>query len=148
MLALASTPRDLPALAALGASFHVEGALPGRFVPGVWLQNWTRLLAAGSGRIWHLAETPDSRPVGFFGALLYNDINDGALVATEAFWYVLPEARGAGLNLLHAFESWAAEAGAARVMMVHLTKLQPERLGALYQRRGYTPTETHYCKQL
>lgn len=137
---------DLPQVAALGASFYEEGKLPGRFDAAYWQRSWTELLQNGVGVIfglWH-----DEMIVGALGGVLFPDPNTGEPVATEFFWYVRPEARGAGLKLLPEFERWAVEAGAARVHMVHLLKLAPEKLGRLYQRRGYTPTETLYVKTL
>lgn len=148
MIVTRSTPADLPALAALGALFFAEGRLPGKFHAAHWIATWTQLLTSGVGVMWHLEDTALREPCATLGALLFPDPCTGDLVAQEAFWYVLPAARGLGLKLLATFESWAAEAGAARVMMVHLTALQPERLGLLYQRRGYEPVETHYVKHL
>ena len=137
---------DLPQVAALGAHFYAEGKLPGSFNAAYWKQSWTELLNNGSGVIFGLWRGEEF--VGALGGVLFPDPNTGEPVATEFFWYVLPSARGAGLQLLTSFEAWAAEAGATRVHMVHLLKLAPEKLGRLYQRRGYTPTETLYVKTL
>lgn len=137
---------DLPQVAALGALFYAEGKLPGRFNETYWQRSWTELLQNGAGVIFGLCADDDI--IGALGGVLFPDPNTGEPVATEFFWYVRPEARGAGLKLLPEFERWASEAGAVRVHMVHLLRLTPEKLGRLYQRRGYMPTETLYVKTL
>lgn len=139
-------PTRLVELAALGARFHTEGNLPGCFNPLVFVRTWRTFLSAGVAEVF-IIET-DGVITGMLGAMIYPDPNDGALVATEMFWYVAPEARGAGLRLLRDFEAWATDRGAARLIMVHLHDLMPEALAKLYQRRGYRPVETHYIKEI
>jgi GNAT superfamily N-acetyltransferase len=138
------TVDHLPVLAVLGQRFYEEGRLPGRFIPGTFCRTWEQLLQTGAGGLFLL---PDGGlPVGAIGGVLYPDPNDGALVATECFWFVHPQFRGRGLELLEAFESWARDRGAQRIIMVLLHNLMPEQLSALYRRRGYTAVETHYVK--
>lgn len=136
----------LAELAGLGAQFHAEGKLPGRFVPEVFEHTWRTFLDAGVADIF--VHEQDHHITGMLGAIIYPDANDGALVATEMFWYVAPEARGTGLRLLRDFETWAQRRGAARIIMAHLHELMPEALTKLYLRRGYRPVETHYLKEV
>lgn len=141
--------RDLPLLARHGREFYEEGRLPGRFVEAVFVQSWERVLGAELGVIF-IACAEDGELAGALGALIFPDINDGALVATEAFWYVRRVHRGGMLaaRLLARYEAWARERGAARLGLVHLTGLMPEKLGAFYERRGYVESEKHFYKQL
>lgn len=142
------TAINLPEVMQLGQSFFDEGKLPGAFDPEIAGATWAALIQSGAGVILALRNNT-GQMVGALGAIVFPDINDGKLVATEAFWYVLPgERHGGGLRLLHAFEEWAAARGAARLIMVHLLTLMPEKLAALYARRGYRPIETHYVKEL
>ena len=70
----------------------------------------------------------------------------GELIAGEVVWYVQPEARRkmAGLRLLNFAEKAATEMGAKRIQFVAPT----DRIGRLYERRGYTKIETSYQRSL
>jgi|694.fasta_scaffold144024_2 GNAT superfamily N-acetyltransferase len=139
-------PERLPELALLGQQFQQEGALPGKFIPDVFVKTWTNLLHMDVGVLFGLEK--DNRLVGGLGAIRFPDPNDGELVANELFWFVSKEHRGHGLKLLDVFESWAADFGIKRVSMVHLENLSPKALNRLYRSRGYRVVETHYFKEL
>lgn len=70
-------------------------------------------------------------------------------MATELFWWVEPQARGAGEGaaLLKSFESWARASGASRVVMVSMASLS-ETVGKMYEAHGYTSFESSYLKEL
>ncbi len=82
------------------------------------------------------------------GYLVHPDLNDGNLVAMEAFWYVDPAARGAGLRLMKEFERRASGRGARRLIMGRTARLSTEALDKIYQRFGYVETETLFVKTL
>ncbi len=132
----------------LGDSFYSECHLPGGFKKEVFIHNWNLLLKGNIGAMWRLVL--DNSSVGFLGAILMPDVNNGDLVATEMFWYVSPSYRKSmwGIRLLTTFEKWAKEIGAKRVVMAHLTNPEGEVLGKFYTRKGYTLTESHYVKEL
>jgi len=66
--------------------------------------------------------------------------------AKETVWYVAPEARGrSAIQMLDAYEAWAREQGCTTVGMASLASNDVSRL---YERRGYTPAETHFVKPL
>lgn len=143
----ARTILDLEDALALGPAFYAEAGLPGRFDQGTAVRTWSQLIKGGAGMVAMLIE--HGEVVGTIGGILHPDINDGALVASEAFWFVAPEARGrGGLALLDEYERWAREVGASRVSMVHLFSLKPAPLARLYERRGYRPVEVHYIKEI
>ena len=64
--------------------------------------------------------------------------------AQELFWW--SEGRE-GLRLLTAFEEWAAEK-CGTVRMVTLEAVNPDRMGRLYEKRGYRALEHGYIKAL
>jgi len=136
----------LEELAKLGAGFYTEGQLPGSFKPEVFVRTWQALLASEAAVCFALEQQGEL--CGALGAIIYPDPNDGAMVATEMFWYVIPEHRRHGLRLLKAFEQWASERQARRLCMVHLTRLSPDRLQKLYHARGYRHVESHYLKEI
>ena len=142
----ALTVSELTEVSLLGPAFFSEGKLPGRFVPEVFAAKWGLLIGQGIGFILGLFR--EDRLVGAFGGIISEDLNDGDPVANECFWFVKPEARGRGFELLLAYEEEARKRGAVRCSMIHLLSLQPEKLGELYERRGYRAVETSYFKEL
>lgn len=140
------TASELPEAALMGPAFFAEGKLPGSFVPAIFVTKWSWLIENGLGFIIGLFR--DGALTGAFGGIVTEDLNDGALVANECFWFVKPEARGRGFELLLAYEEEARKRGAARCSMIHLINLQPEKLAEIYKRRGYRAVETSYFKEL
>tara|TARA_R110000868_G_scaffold187432_1_gene429951 strand:+ start:315 stop:776 length:462 start_codon:yes stop_codon:yes gene_type:complete len=122
----------------IGRVFHVEH----------FCGFWGALIDAGYGSIFLLEQ--EGVIQGLIGGLATPDPYHGGMVASEAFWWVLPEYRGgigAG-RLYKAFETWAVEQCAEEIRMVHLEASMPERLAKFYERNGYTLMETHYSKPL
>lgn len=140
------TVEQLPELAQMGPAFFAEGNLPGSFIPDVFVAKWSSLIAQGVGFVLGLFR--DGVMAGAFGAVVGEDLNDGKLVASECFWFVNPDARGRGFELLLAYEEEARKRGASRCSMIHLHALSASRLGELYERRGYRAVETSYFKEL
>jgi GNAT superfamily N-acetyltransferase len=68
----------------------------------------------------------------------------GELTAFKTAWYAIPAARGYGAHLLRAFEAWAREKGARRVIVAG----RQERTLTLLSRLGYAPLETVTSKDL
>ncbi len=120
--------------------------MPGEFLPEVFVASWTVLLERGLGFIIGLFK--ESKLCGCLGAAVTKCLNSGQLVANEQFWFVLPEARGDGLRMVPAYEDEAVRRGAKRVSMALIKDLQPEALGAYYERRGYRAFEIAYSKEL
>ncbi len=140
---------DLAPLSELGAAFFAEGNLPGEFKPAVFIATWTLMLELNRAiLLGAIDDEQNGRIVGALGAIISPDLNDGAAVATECFWFVEPEARGCGLRLFTAYEQLAIERGAVRLTMTHLRGLQPDELARLYERRGYRAVEVQYHKEV
>lgn len=68
--------------------------------------------------------------------------NNSHWIAQELFWW--SEGRE-GLRLLGALEDWAAE-HCHSLRMITLKAVSPERMGVLYERRGYRLIEHGYLK--
>ena len=141
------TVDEIPLCVEGGKSFFDEGKLPGGFKPEIFIACWQRLIRNGIGVILGLFNE-SGEIQGALGAVIYPDMNNGDITAVENFWYMLPQCRGQGLKLLKEYEKWARRRGAKRLAMIHLLNLQPEKLGALYQRLGFEPIETNYIKVL
>ena len=85
---------------------------------------------------------------GAVGAMLHPSyLNANHLTGQELFWWVDPEHRsGVGQSLFDALETWVQTQGADSFTMITLDALEPEKVGALYRRRGYRPAERSYLK--
>lgn len=140
------TKDQLAEASKMGPAFFKEGALPGSFVRDIFVKKWSSLMDLNMGVVLGLFR--DDVLIGAFGFIIAEDLNDGDLVANECFWFVTPEARGRGFELLIAYEEEAKKMGAVRCSMIHLQKLQPEKLSQIYEKRGYQQVETSYFKIL
>ncbi len=78
------------------------------------------------------------------GLVLYPHHLSGEWTAGEVFWWVEPEARGEGLQLMKQAEAWARGRGAAAIQMI----APSTQVGVIYRRYGYAPIETTYSKRL
>lgn len=86
---------------------------------------------------------------GAVGALVHpHYMNSKHLTGQELFWWVEPDWRnGMGPMLFDALEHWVRGVGASTFTMITLEALEPERVAAMYKRRGYRPAERSYIKE-
>lgn len=75
------------------------------------------------------------------GAAVPHPFNASHIMAQELFWW----AESGGLQLLAAFEEWAA-ARAGSVRMACLEAASPDRVAKIYERRGYRPLERGFIR--
>jgi hypothetical protein len=93
-----------------------------------------------------LVSEADGRLSGMFGLLIHPQVLSGELVAGQLFWWVEPEARGAGLRLLRRAAAWAQAQG-VRQLQVGTPAAAPA-LARVLARLGYTPIETTFVRTL
>lgn len=108
-------------------------------------ETYVNLIKSGIGAMFALLDGDEI--IGGLGCIKAPDLHDGKLMAIETFWLVLPEHRGQGLKLLHAFEEWSDRQGCQKNAMIHMADSFPETLGRLYQRKGYNLAELHFIKE-
>lgn len=135
---------EVGACVAGGKAFFAEGKLVGGFDPEYFTRKWEGLVADGFGHVIGLFD--DARTL--IGALAWKTaMGDFApiKVAVESWWFVFPEHRGCGLLLLDYYEAWCARNKVVGAM-VHLVNVESERLGELYQKRGYREFERVYVR--
>lgn len=85
--------------------------------------------------------------VGMAGALIYRIyLSRDDITAQELFWWVEPEHRGVGTELLKMLERRAKENGAASIAMIELESMKG--VGRLYERAGYRAHDHTYVKRL
>lgn len=144
------TVEELPLIYPIGHAIWEEGKLPGAYVNDIFRASWEKLYAAGVGVIFGAFRQGEL--VGALGCVLYNDLNDGALVSMEAFWYVFKDFRkilyGYGVRLLIAYEKWAKNRGVKRAGMANLVALNDDPMQGLYNKMGYKPLDRTYIKEV
>lgn len=69
-------------------------------------------------------------------------------VALELLWYVNPNHRGVGKQLVELYEQWAKDSGATFACMAHLSNTHADKLAKFYESRGYKQTEVSYMKRI
>jgi GNAT superfamily N-acetyltransferase len=126
--------------------FFAEGLVMGKLNEESFVKGVAGYLNAGVGIFLVYGDPPFQ---GAIGGAIYPDFPTGDIVATEFFWYVIPEHRGqAGVRLLKAFEEEAKRRGAVRLMMMHFESPKTAAFGHLYERLGYCKKEQIYAKVL
>lgn len=137
---------QLQELAEVGRGFYpLLGYSTGEWDADHWANTWMSLIDMGIAHVFALKE--EDKLVGTIGLIFSRSAEDNVLCANEAFWYVQPESRGKGLQLLAEAEAWAKMNGVKRFTMVHLKDSMPDKLRRLYGRMGYKEIETHYMKE-
>jgi GNAT superfamily N-acetyltransferase len=109
-------------------------------------QQWSAFINSGYGVIFVVEK--EKEVVGCLGGLKFSDPNTGKMIASELFWFVLPDYRGNGSLLLEAFELWAHQEGCSSIIMVYLTDSMPNKVRSIYESRGYKAMEIHYIKEV
>lgn len=139
------TEADIPYGAIAGRKFYETTAYTDiRYdVPTV-----ERLLAKMIGEQMLVVMKADGIIVGGAGGLTGPIFfNDNSKVGFECFWWIEPEHRGQGLELLRALERAAKEAGCTHWVMMALEDQTVEQVDVLYRRRGYQRIERGYLKR-
>lgn len=142
-------PNELYRLRHIGAQFAEAAKLPVPFNPAHFEAAWARIFELGMGIIMY-EENEAGEILGILGGSFSQDLFSGRLVASESFFFVIPEARGSGISrrLIDAFEAEAYLRGAKQIIMVALASLNPEGVGAIYEKRRYSKLEVVYTKEI
>jgi len=144
------TPEELPKLIEVGTAFFVEAKLKGQFNPDHFVKVWGHLIDSRKAMILVPDASDDVGILAFIGGTVAENLLSKDIEATEAFWYVKPEARktGIGIRLLQEFEARARARGALRCWMANLVDLNDEQMVKLYTKLGYVLKEKFYQKAL
>jgi GNAT superfamily N-acetyltransferase len=142
-----ATMHDLSKLQNCAQRFYASSRFLTKFDMARFVKIWAGLLESESGVIFLLLDNGQNA-VGALGGVAYPDIYSGEMIASEMYWFVMPEYRGGGIRLYRAFEEWAKEQECLQVRMVHLLDSMPEKLERVYRHFGFTPAEVHYVKDL
>ncbi len=141
-----ATLRDLPALLELFEAFRQTPAYA-RYVahaPEVATAFLRGLVASPDATIF--VRQWDGVIVGMLGVLAYAHPMSGERMASELFWWLDPDYRGAGGWMLRRAEKWARAQGATRLQMV--SPVENVRVQETYDALGYQAFEVSYYKEL
>lgn len=108
------------------------------------IKKYTSIISQGIGAMF--GYKVGDKIVGGLGCIKGDDLHYPRSIAIETFWFVLPEYRGCGMELLKAFDEWAKEEGCDYQAMIHLSDSMPDTLEKLYKFKGYKLVEKHYVK--
>lgn len=133
---------DVPRLVEMGLRFRAETDYARHLVenPAQMAELAARLIASDGVLVSERA----GALVGMLGYVLFPHFLSGELVAGEVFWWVEPEHRGEGVKLLREAERRAKQRGALKLQMI----APNEKVGALYQRFGYSYVESTFQRSL
>jgi GNAT superfamily N-acetyltransferase len=92
-------------------------------------------------RIFLVTGTPI---VAFLSGLVAPHYFTGEHTAFKTAWYAIPGSKGHGAHLLRAFEAWAKEKGARRIIVAG----RLDRTLTLLKRLDYQPLETVFSKDI
>ena len=130
-----ATEADIPHLCDLGAKFHKAAKLPGAFNRNVW--------ADFIRSVWDQDGVFFVTDGGMIGAIpATQPWTDNYWTASEICWW---SEDGRGLELLDAFEAWAAQYD--EIHMMFLETLRPVAVMRLLQQRGYVKGQTMMVKK-
>ncbi len=133
------TPDDLARFVELGLRFYAEEG--NREACPRLLARFGISHASGEDRVFLVAGEPVA---AFLCGIIAPHYFTGEPTAFKTAWYALPGARGLGAYLLRAFEAWAKEKGAHRIIVAG----RQQRTLTLLSRLGYAPLETVTSKDL
>lgn len=139
-----ATPADLPAILDMTARLH---AVAGIVIPmhRTFTEGFVQALIAHADGLVLVAEN-DGAVVGMLIASIGTASISPAPVAVEHGWWVNPEARGVGGQLLARYEQWAREKGCFAIRMS--TPPDAEGPALILKRKGFTCSEIAWAKVL
>ena len=142
---------DLPALVAMSRRF-LATVYAGRLADNPpHLEALGQQLLSGEHTVVFVAERA-AGPIGMIGMMIYAHPMSGERTASEVMWWVEPEHRGIGLQLLAAATDWAVGQGAAILQLIAPSQADEAiavgSVAELYHRLAFDRIETTYQKRL
>lgn len=145
-----ATPRDISDIARLGKEFHAQAEWADIFDYSI--EDCAASLTAMMAHDAFICFVADEGGIigmtaGIIAPVYFNASH---LSGEELFWWVDPyrASQGIGLRLLAALENEAKARGCQSWQMKSIARLNGDRMGKLYERRGYRASEHSYIKRL
>ena len=112
----------------------------------IFKTNWKILIDSGMGVI--ICAENGNQIIGILGIIKFQDPNNGGWISQELFWYVAPQYRGIGMELLEEAERWSKNNNCGKIIMAYLIDSMPEKVKGIYETHGYDIMEINYYKEL
>jgi len=139
---------DIPEMAAMAIEFHSKlNGMP--MSTSTFIKVAMEMMYSHTSVVLVHVGEDDSLNGGIAGILAQWFLENKTHMAYESWLWVAPDSRGKGVakGLMVAFEEWAKENGAKKIVMVDFTgDLKP--VGRWYKRMGFQPLETRYVKDI
>lgn len=141
---------DIPEIARLGEHFHAAAGWSDIFAYSV--DDCAASLEAFMASESFICLVADEDGIVGMAAGIVAPVyfNHGHQSGEELFWWVDPASagQGTGVRLLVALEDEAKRRGCVSWQMKSIDRLNGERMGKLYERRGYRASEHSFIKRL
>lgn len=139
-----ATLADISVLVDMGGRFIHSTSYFGRFANNANARRelMERLIDHPDGALF--VSEKDGIVVGMIGVYAYQHPWSGERIGGEVFWWVDPEARGCGMQLLRRAEKWADEAGCVRFQMI----APNDKVARVYKHLGYAKIEECYQRDI
>lgn len=130
----------------IARAFFTESGSSGTLNFGSFVTLWNKMMVDGVAVMF--GQWRGDRLIGVLGGVLAPNLFTGGVLASELFWYVLPEHRNQGTRLLFAFVNWAKTVRVDQLLMGHLHFAVSERVSTTYSRLGFKKLETMYSMEI
>ncbi len=143
-----ATHNDIDDIARLGALFHAQAGWDE--IP-YSAEDCARSLRAYVGNPNFICIVSDDGGINGMAAAVVSPIyfNQSHLIGEELFWWVSADApHMTGIRILTNLEQSAKEIGCRTFQMKSLSRLNGDRMAAMYERRGYRASERCFIKEL
>lgn len=141
-----AVPVDLPRLIEMGRNFFLASKYSD---VTTFSETW---FAASMKKVMEegvlVVATKGREVVGMAAALVYPFYFSGEMTAQEMFWWVEPEHRGVGMELLEALIDGVKDRGAKSLSMIALDALDVEKVSGIYEKEGFRPSERSFIKRI
>lgn len=143
-----AVPADVPAIVRMGRRFYELSPYPdfAEYDEDAVGAVFYRMIASDQATIIVAGEDDPFGCIGLLITPLF--FAPETQVCNELFWWVDPDHRGCGLDLVEAAERWARRSGADIIAMSSIVAMEGDRIARLYERRGLTRAETTFMKGL
>lgn len=148
MIVRTATHDDIPAIAKLGAAFHAQAQWSDVFDynEGDCAASLSALMASDA----FICIVADGGEIEGMAAGVVSPVyfNHGHVSGEELFWWVSDKAAPmTGMRMLTALEGEAKAKGCQSWQMKSIARLNGDRMGRVYARRGYRPSEHTFIKR-
>jgi len=137
-------PEDADAVLALVQEFHNEGL--DEF--NLFCDDEKALRVIRANLEYGLVLSKDGKIIGCLGGELTTGVVSTDKVYQELIWFVTKDHRQHGIRLIRELERKCVEWGVNKIVMVHLGRLNAEKMRVFYERLDYKFLEAHYIKSL